>query len=85
MLLLVRVEPFLQRVENHAIGAFNLAISPGVRDRDILNRDTSFVVEVLEIGACERGPQISDDAVRKAKLVNNVIKQLNRLLRCSLD
>ena len=64
MLLLVLVEPFLQCVENHAVGALDLAISLGVRYRDILNLDASFVIEVLEIDTSEHGPQVSDDAVR---------------------
>ena len=63
----------------------DLAISPRVCHRDILDRDAPFIVEVPEISVGECRPQVGDDVVRKAEPMNDVVEQLGCLLRCSLD
>ena len=79
------VEPLLQRVQDHAIGALDLAIGPWVCHRDIVDGDASFIVEIPEVTAGERGPKVGDDAIRQTKPVDDVIKQLGCFLCCSLD
>jgi hypothetical protein len=56
-----------------------------VRHRNILDSYAYVIVEVLEIVTGEHGPQVRDDAVRQAEVVDNFIKQLSCLLRSPRD
>jgi hypothetical protein len=81
MLVVCLVQPFLQGIKDHTICSLSLPISSWMRYRDILNNYASIIAEVSKIITGEHGPQISNDAVRQAKAMDNFIEQLSCFLR----
>jgi hypothetical protein len=81
MLVICLVQPFLQSIKDHAVCSLSLPISSWVRHQNVLNYYASVIAEVLEIVTGEHGPQVSNDAVRQAKAMDNFVEQLSCFLR----
>jgi hypothetical protein len=81
MLIVCLVQPFLQSIKDHTIFSVSLPVSSWVRHRNILNYYASVITEVLKIVTGEHGPQVSNDAIRQAKVVDNFAEQLSCFLR----
>jgi hypothetical protein len=64
MLIICPVQPFLQSIKDHIVRSFSLPISPWVRHQNVLDYYAFVIIEVLEIVASERGPQVDNDVVR---------------------
>jgi hypothetical protein len=45
-----------------------------VRHRNILDNYASIIAEVSKIITIEHGPQVGDDAVKQAKVVDNFVE-----------
>ena len=70
------MQPFLESVEYHPVGALNLAIGPRVSDGDIPNIDPAGLAVLPELVAIEVGAQICDDAVGEAIAVHDLIQEV---------
>jgi hypothetical protein len=81
MLIVCLVQPFLQSIKDNTVCSLSLPVSSWVHHRNVLNYYASVIVEVLEIVIGERGPQVSNDAIRQAKAVDNFVEQLSCFLR----
>jgi hypothetical protein len=54
MLLVLLLESLLKGVQYHAVCPLDLAISFGMGNRDIFDRDATLLAEILEITTGER-------------------------------
>jgi hypothetical protein len=85
MLIVFPIQPFLQCINDYTVCLFSLSISPWVCHQNIPDNYAFVIAEVPEIITGECGAQVSDDAVRQAKAVDNFIEQLSCLLRSPRD
>jgi hypothetical protein len=66
---IIVIESFLQSINNQAVGALNLAISPRMSHRNIFDFNGAMFIEIPELMRVEIGSQIDDDGVGEAEVV----------------
>ena len=74
-------DSWLESLEDHAIGLFDLTISTWMSDRGPVNPDAVFVTEVQELLPGEVSSMVSDDTVRNAKPIDDVEEELDCIFR----
>ena len=71
-------------MEDHAIGTLDLTVGARVSDRGPVDSDAVPVTEVQELLPGEVCSMVSDDIVRNAELVDDVVEEFDRLFRADV-
>ena len=74
----------LESLEDHAISAFDLAVSSWMSDHSLVDSDAVSITEVQGLLPGEVGPVVSDNTVRNAESVDNVKEEFDRLFRAEI-
>ena len=74
-------DPWLEALENHTIGALDLAVGSRVGNRGPIHTDVMLVAEVQELLAGELRAIVGYDDVRDPKAVYDVSEERDHLLR----
>ena len=77
-------DAWLESLEDHAIGSFDLTVSTWMSDRGPVDPDVVSITEVQELFLGEVSPVVRDDAVRNAELVDDVKEEFDRLFRADV-
>jgi hypothetical protein len=75
----VVVDPRLESLQNHAVGALYLPIHHGVSYGGPVHLDVVVVAKVQELSASELGAVVGDDGVRDPKAMDDVGEERHRL------
>jgi len=71
----------LESLEDHAVGAFDLAVSSWMSNRSLVDYDVVSVAEVSKLLPGEVSPVVGDNIVRNAESVDDVEEELDHLFR----
>jgi hypothetical protein len=77
-------DPWFESLQDHAIGAFDLPIHPGVRFSSPIHADMVIIVEIKKLFASELRAVVGDDGVYDPEAMDNISKEEHRLLRFNL-
>jgi hypothetical protein len=75
----VVLDPWLESLQNHAVGTFYLPIRHGVSHGGPVHPDVVIHAEVQELSAGELGVVVGDDGVRDPKAMDDVGEERHRL------
>jgi hypothetical protein len=77
----VVVDPWLESLQDHAVGTLYLPICHGVSHGGPVHLDVVILTEVQELSAGELGAVVGGDGVRDPKVMDDVGEERHRLFR----
>jgi hypothetical protein len=73
-------DPWLEALQDHAVGTLDLPICPGVCHGCPIHADMVIIAEIKELSASELRAIVSDDGVWDPKVMEYVSKEEHHLL-----
>jgi hypothetical protein len=77
-------DPWFESLQDHAVGAFNLPVRPGVPYGCPIHAGVVIVAEIKELFTGELCAVVGDDGVWDPEAMDNISKEEHRLLRFDL-
>jgi hypothetical protein len=72
-------------LKNHVVGTFDLAVTPRVGDRQVVDINHVVLAKILEGRSCEDQPEVGDDSIRRTEAMCYLLDEIHRFFQCDLS